>query len=68
MSDNKRFDLDKQQKFLRGLVFLSAGVFLLIQFTAGDSPDPYLLTLSWVAAGVAFGAMVAFIWSMRPKK
>ncbi|GAB4434286.1 MAG: hypothetical protein Kow0031_16010 [Anaerolineae bacterium] len=60
-----KFGLTRQQKIYRGLVFVAAGIFIIIQIGFGDSAGPLLVWISWFAAAVAFGAMLAFIWSMR---
>jgi uncharacterized membrane protein len=60
-----KFSLTRQQKIYRGLVFIAAGIFVIIQIGIGDSASPLLVWISWFAATVAFGAMLAFIWSMR---
>lgn len=64
MSEPK-FSLTPNQKIYRGLVFIAAGVFIIIQIGIGDTAGPLLVWISWFAAAVAFGAMLAFIWSMR---
>lgn len=60
-----KFNLTQQQKIYRGLVFIASGIFVIIQIGVGESASPLLVWISWFSAVVAFGAMLAFIWSMR---
>ena len=63
--DDPKFRLTQNQKIFRGLVFIAAGVFIIIQLGIGEDAGPFLVWLSWFAAAVAFGAMLVFVWSMR---
>lgn len=67
MSDQK-FGLTSRQNILRGLVFIAAGIFLIIQIAVGDTAGSVWVLISWLAALVAFGALMLFLWSMRQKK
>ncbi|MCG3209895.1 MAG: hypothetical protein FOGNACKC_03522 [Anaerolineae bacterium] len=67
MSDRK-FGLTSQQKIWRGLIFIAAGIFLIIQVAVGDAASGFWVTVSWLAAFVAFGALMLFLWSMRQKQ
>lgn len=59
----KKFEFTRNQRFLRGLLFLSTGVFLLLRFAAGRG-NIFFAGAAWVAAIVAFCALVLFLWSV----
>jgi len=60
---NKKFEFSQHQKFLRGLLFLSAGTFLLLRFAAGNA-NGFFLIAAWFTAAVALCAFVLFVWSV----
>jgi hypothetical protein len=59
----KKFEFTRNQRFLRGLLFLSTGVFLLLRF-AGNSNNVLLAGAAWFAAIVALCALILFLWSV----
>lgn len=62
MADPK-FSQDKDQKFWRGLFFLSAGVFLLVRFAArGD--NLFFVGAMWLTATVSLLALGLFLWKV----
>jgi O-antigen/teichoic acid export membrane protein len=65
---NEKFNLTPQQKLFRGTIFIAAGIFLIVQVGMGESAAPIWVFISWGSAFVAFGALMAFLWSMRKKK
>ena len=62
MGDHK-FKLTEHQKFLRDLLFVSAGAFLLIRSAVGDT-HPFFTAAAWLAAIVALSAFVLYLWSV----
>jgi O-antigen/teichoic acid export membrane protein len=62
VGDNK-FKLAEHQRFWRGLLFVAAGAFLLIRSTAADT-HPFFTAAAWIAAIVALGALVLYVWSV----
>ena len=62
MGDN-RFKVAEHQRFLRGLLFVAAGVFLLIRSTAADT-HPFFAAAARIAAIVALGALLLYLWSV----
>lgn len=61
--DEKKFEFTKNQRFLRGLLFLAAGTYLLLRFAAGDG-NPFFAGAAWFAAIVALLALILFLWSV----
>jgi hypothetical protein len=61
MADPKS-DSGRDQKFWRGLFFVSAGVFLLVRFAAqGD--NAFFVGTMWLTATVALVALGIFLWT-----
>ena len=60
MADNK-FDLSKDQRFLRGLIFLAAGTFLLLRFAA-VSNNLFFVGAMWFVGVVSLLALGLFLW------
>ena len=56
-------NLDKNQRFWRGLFFLSAGVFLLVRFAAqGD--NAFFVGAMWLTAIISLIALGIFFWNI----
>jgi uncharacterized membrane protein len=64
---DQKWELTPRQKTLRGIIFIAAGIFLILQMIApvDQNPSPLVVFISWGAAFVAFGSMLAFIWDLR---
>jgi len=60
---NQKSKLTKNQKFLRGLLFVSAGAFMLIRFAAGQA-NLFFVGAAWFAALVSLVAFVFYVWSV----
>jgi Ca2+/Na+ antiporter len=60
---NKKFEFTKDQRFLRGLLFLSAGTFLLLRFAAGNS-NGFFMIAAWLVGIVTLCSLVLFLWSV----
>jgi hypothetical protein len=60
---HQKFEFSKNQRFLRGLVFIATGVFLLLRFAARND-SAFFLAAAWFAALVALGALLIFLWSI----
>jgi hypothetical protein len=64
----QRPELTPRQKILRGVVFGSATVFVLLHLLAGGNPTGVLNIASWIAAIIAVGGMVAFLWDVKKSR
>ena len=60
---NQKSKLTENQKYLRGLLFVSAGAFMVIRF-AGDDGNPLFMAAAWFTAIVALIAFVLYVWSV----
>jgi hypothetical protein len=61
---NPKFSLTERQKQLRGVIFVSLGLFLITQYFSGENPSPFLIWILWALAGFALAATLLFIWTM----
>ena len=60
----QNFKLTETQRYLRGILFIAAGAFMMIRFAARDSSNIFFLYASWFTAVVALGALALYIWSV----
>lgn len=60
----QNFKFTETQRYLRGILFIAAGAFMMIRFAARDSSSLFFIYASWFTAIVAFGALVLYIWSV----
>lgn len=61
MADPKP-DSEKDQKFWRGLFFVSAGVFLLVRFAAQRN-NAFFVGTMWLTAVVSLVALGFLLWT-----
>ena len=60
MTDNES-NIGKEQKFLRGLLFLATGTFLLLRLAAAGN-NPFFVGAMWFVGLVALLAFGLLIW------
>lgn len=60
---NQKFKPTENQKYVRGLLFVSAGAFMVIRF-AGGNGHPFFVAAAWLTAIVALIAFVLYVWSV----
>ena len=66
----KKFSFTENERFLRGLLFISTGAFLLLRYAANGngSLGNFFAVAAWVTALVALGALVLFLWSVYQRQ
>ena len=60
---NQKFKFTEDPKFLRGLLFLATGTFLMLRFAAGNA-NRFFMVAAWFSAIIALVALVLFLWSV----
>ena len=61
---NEKFKLSAHEKFYRGVLFIAAGVFLVIRFAARGDESLFFTYATWIVGLIALLALTLYIWSV----
>lgn len=60
----QNFKFTETQRYLRGILFIAAGAFMMIRFAARDGSNLFFVYATWFTAIVALGSLVLYVWSV----
>ena len=63
MTDEK-FKPSRQERFYRGVLFISAGVFMVVRFVARGDESLFFTYAAWAVGIIALLAFTLYLWSV----